>query len=489
LKNILILADGAIARHFVVWVGRKRVAENRYYVTCFDDRVAPERLGNNVTVIKADPTSFARIKRIMSDVRFSQVFVVMENKDDARYALKNVRLVDEKVLTIFVDQWDDGEIGRDESNVVVLDTAELIAAHLYDHLPNVPLVAQNVGLGKGEIMEILVPFGSTYAYRHVGSILQRKWRIAAIYRNEKLILPTNATMIRPNDTLLAVGKPMVLEGIYRTVNRRIGLFPEPYGRHLYVLLDFKHDKKRLHTYLNEARYIRSKLREAHLYIRVINPNDFTLLDELKALEDETTEVSVDYTGENIVALIEYDIQEYDVGWVLCSHDTFEEKAICTTLRHTRKVVGIFGDTPFEALEKGVVLMDTQEKMESISSTAFDAVSTLDLHMCLCDFDPQGEFEEHTIVVEHYETLAQIFGKPVEVIRKTANPVREAAAMRNVLHILPYEVSLCERSVWDFLRMRFDRFIVGSKRHPKLLVPFAGSENAAEGVSLSTSWLK
>ena len=109
---------------------------------------------------------------------------------------------------------------------------------MYDQLPNVPLVAQNVGLGQGEIMEVHIPFGSSYAYRHIGSILQRKWKIAALYRDEKQILPTNATMIKPNDTLLILGKPLVLDGVYRTINKRMGLFPEPFGKEYLSFIGF-----------------------------------------------------------------------------------------------------------------------------------------------------------------------------------------------------------------------------------------------------------
>jgi len=479
LKNILILADGAVAKHFVAWVGRKRVADNRYYVTCFNPDATPEKLGTNITVIHADPTSFARIKRIMEDVRFAQVFIVMENRDDAHYALKNVRLVDEKVLTILLDQWDDGAIGRDESNVLVLNSAELLAAHLYDHLPNVPVIAQNVGLGKGEVMEVLVPFGSTYAYRHVGSILQRKWRIAAIYRKEKLILPTNATMIQPNDTLLIVGKPMVLEGIYRTVNRRIGEFPEPYGKHMLLLLDFRHDKKRAQRYIGEVTQLMERLEHLRLIIRILSPDDFGLIETIKALENDRIEVLVNYTDERVASVVEYDIQEYDVGWVWCSPETFQKPHICEMLWHIKKVVTLFGETPFAELERAVILMDAKEKMESISSTAFDAAASLGLSLCLCDFDPEGAFDEHAIVAEHYETLAQIFNTSVEMVRKIANPVREMFAMRDVLHIVPFDQALCRPSLPDLLRAEAMRWVMRSKRHPRLLVPYGAAEAVLE----------
>ena len=181
------MADGSIAKHFIEWVSKKRVAENKYYVTYYNEAVTPENMGKNISLIYADPTSFSKLRNIMNEVRYSNIFIIMENMEDAEYSLKNIRLVDDKVRVILVNQWDNDEIGRDEENITVLHSDELLAAHLYDNLPNVPVVAQNVGLGRGEIMEIHVPFGSTYAYRHVGSILQRKWKIAAVYRDEKQI--------------------------------------------------------------------------------------------------------------------------------------------------------------------------------------------------------------------------------------------------------------------------------------------------------------
>ena len=44
---------------------------------------------------------------------------------------------------------------------------------MVEKLPNVPVLAQNIGLKQGEIMEIRIPFGSSYAYRYIGSIEQK----------------------------------------------------------------------------------------------------------------------------------------------------------------------------------------------------------------------------------------------------------------------------------------------------------------------------
>ncbi len=475
IKNILILADGSIAKHFIEWVGKKRVAENKYYVTCYKEGVAPENMPNNISLIHADPTSFSKLRNIMDDVKYSNIFIVMENIEDAKYSLKNIRLVDDKVRVVLVNQWDDDEIGRDEENVTILHSDELLAAHLYDNLPNVPVVAQNVGLGRGEIMEIHVPFGSAYAYRHVGSILQRKWKIAAIYRDEKQIIPTNATMIRPNDTLLVLGKPIVLDGVYKTINKRMGLFPEPFGKDLYLLLDFRHDHENALLYLKESIYLLYKLEEKSLYVRVLYPNNFALIDEIKALESEHVTLSICYDDNDIKTLIEYDIHQHDIGLVLNSIEAFEADELKETLYDLKKLVYLFGDNLLYNVKECVILMSENEKMESISSTAFDISESLSLKLSLCDFDPEGDFESKKMIIEHYETLTHIFSMEINIEQKVANPIREIANMQDILQIAPFEKRLNTDNFMKLISTKVQDFLLTTKRHPKLLVPFALAE--------------
>ncbi len=475
MKNILILADGSIAKHFIEWVGKKRVAENKYYVTYYKEGVTPENIPKNISLIHADPTSFSKLRNIMEDVKYSNVFIIMENMEDAEYSLKNTRLIDDKVRVVLVNQWDNDEIGRDEENITILNSDELLAAHLYDNLPNVPVVAQNVGLGRGEIMEIHVPFGSAYAYRHVGSILQRKWKIAAVYRDEKQIIPTNATMIRPNDTLLVVGKPLVLDGVYKTINKRTGLFPEPFGKDLYLLLDFRYDQETALLYLKESIYLLEKLEEKSLYVRVLYPNNFTLIDEIKALESEQVSLSICYDDHDIKTLIEYDIHQYDIGLVLNSIQTFEADELKETLYDLKKLVYLFGDNPLYNIKECVILMSENEKMESISTTAFDISESLSLKLTLGDFDPEGDFESKKMIIEHYETLTHIFNMEINIKQKVANPIREIANMKDILQIAPFEKQLNTDNFMKLISTKVQDFLLTTKKHPKLLVPFALAE--------------
>ncbi len=451
------------------------MAENKYYVTYYKDNIAAENMPTNISLIHADPTSFSKLKNIMEDVKYSHVFIIMEDMEDVKYSLKNIRLLDDKVRVVLVNQWDDDEIGRDEENVTILNSDELLAAHLYDNLPNVPVVAQNVGLGRGEIMEIHVPFGSAYAYRHVGSVLQRKWKIAAVYRDEKQIIPTNATMIRPNDTLLVLGKPIVLDGVYKTINKRTGLFPEPFGKDLYLLLDFRYDQENALLYLKESIYLLEKLEEKSLYVRVLYPNNFALMDEIKTFESEHVTLSICYDEKEIKTLIEYDIHQHDIGLVLNSIEAFEADELKETLYDLKKLVYLFGDNLLYNIKECVILMSENEKMESISSTAFDISESLNLKLSLCDFDPEGDFESKKRIIEHYETLTHIFSMEINIEQKVANPIREIANMKDILQIAPFEKQLNTDNLMKLISTKVQDFLLTTNKHPKLLVPFALAE--------------
>ena len=408
----------------------------------------------------------------MSETKFSNLFVVMEDIEDARYVLKNIAIIKPKIRITLVNQWDDKKIGKDLENITIVHSDKLIAAHLYDQLPNVPLVAQNVGLGQGEIMEVHVPFGSSYAYRHIGSILQQKWRIAALYREGKQILPVNTTMIRPNDTLLILGQPIVLNGVYKAINKRIGLFPEPFGKNIYLILDLRHDKKDALLSLKQSIYLIEKLEDKELFVRILYPNDFELIEELKTLESEHVTISISYENENVKSLIEKDIHEFDVGLVMNSIPTFEADDLKETLYDLKKLVFLFGDKLLYNIKNSVVLMSENEKMESISSTAFDISETLGLGLKLGDFDPEGDFESKKMIIDHYETLAHIFNMEVNIEQKVANPIRELSNMEDILQIAPFEKHLNTDSLRKLISNKIQDYLLTTNRHPKLLVPFA-----------------
>jgi len=469
MKNILILADGLPAEHFIKRINQKRIGENYYVVVTPREFPRPEKTAAEMLFHSFDPTSHSKLREVLHGTQFSMIFIMLDSIEETRESLHNIRLTDEKIRVHLLDKWDAFD-ESDESYTQVFNINQLIGNRLFDHLPNVPLVAQNVGLSEGEIMEVLVPFGSSFAYRHVGSISQVKWKITAIYRNNKLILPTSATMIKPQDTILIIGKPNVLNNIYLRISNKEGMFPEPFGKHLYVIVDMVLDSDQVLNYIHESIYLQERLEDKELVIRIVNPGDFGLLDKVKAFASPTIDVIVDYDSGSIDEIITADMQKYNIGLIFSSIDTFSQDKLIKELFHQKKLVYIFGDTPLYTIEHSVVMMGEDEEMESISSTSFYISETLGLSLCLCNFDPEGDFEAKKRVVEHYETLSHATHYPISIEEKKANPIRALGNMENILQIAPFTKEVESNSMLAIFSTKPSDYLLDSTKHPKLMIP-------------------
>jgi len=326
MKDILIIAEGEIARHFILWLNKKKVVGNHYNIISTSINLKEIKLSKNIIFSRVDATSESKIQKLLTQKKYSHIFIIIENFEDAEHILQNINKIDNKIRIILANHWENEKIIKHPNNVTLINISDLISSHLYDKLPNVPLVANNIGLREGEIMEIHIPFGSSYAYRHIGSILQQKWKIAALYRNDKMIMPNSATMIKPNDTILAIGKPSVLEGIYRIVNKRRGLFPEPFGKNIFLLLDLRFDKKNALNYIEQA-IAASKMidNNSKLFINVIYPSNLSITEKIKEIAANDIKVDIIFDLKGIDDIIEYNITKYDIGLIICSNHTFYSK--------------------------------------------------------------------------------------------------------------------------------------------------------------------
>ena len=124
-------------------------------------------------------------------------------------------------------------------------------------------------------------------------------------------------------------------------------------------------------------------------------------------------------------------------------------------------------------------MTDDEKMESISTTAFDISEVLGLSLMLGDFDPEGDFESKKMIIEHYETLTHIFNMQIDIEQKVANPIRALSNMNEILQVAPFEKRLNSDNFAKYISTRVQDFLLTTTRHPKLLVPFAITEGKDE----------
>ncbi|WP_353662469.1 TrkA C-terminal domain-containing protein [Hydrogenimonas sp. SS33] len=473
MKQILIIADGIVAKHFLQRVIETYVSTNEYTVVTLDRSILPEKIPSNFLIYQFDPTSYIKLSRILKR-DFHEIFIIMKNRVDAEGTYHNIRRDDPMTRITFYNKWDIeffNDLFFKDENLINVNANELIASRLYDFLPNVPVIAQNVGLGQGEIMEVSVPFGSAYVYRHIGTIIQNRWRIVALYRANQLLLPKPSLMIKPNDVLLLVGKPSVLESVFRAIKRQSGQFPAPFGEHIYLYIDMmKESALCIRNCLEQVGYLHKRIKGRNLVIRVANPGDPELLEEIKALDSPTVECVVDYRAREAETLIKEDVERFNIGLIACGRDIFDDRKYREIFYAMHKPVLQLSRLSMVQLKKLVLVLSESENMELISSTVFDVASQLDLDVELLDYEPDGDFGKKKEVLSHYENLANIFSKKLDVRHETRNPIRALEPEEPFLQVLPFTEGVLQRRILAYFSTDIEKLYFKLSRNPQLFVP-------------------
>jgi hypothetical protein len=326
---------------------------------------------------------------------------------------------------------------------------QILALNLIDHLPNIPVVAQNIGLGNGEIMEVLVPFGSSFVYRHIGSIEQNNWKIAAMYRNRQLILPSAQKMIQPNDLLILVGDPSVLKSVYRAIKRELGQFPAPFGSKLYLYIDMAYEKPTtMFELVRRSIYIQRKLKKP-LLIKIVNPSNIDNLRQIKSYAHDGVEIEIVYDTLVDEDMLLRDIKKHHIGLFLVSHTMFARRSIRKKLYHGNVPVLKLADRSFSALKQSLVILGEENHVEHISTTVFDVASQLGFNLDLIDYTVE-ERGNVTQTIEHFNNLSTIFSKSIHVVKTDENPIRFVREYDNFLQCLPFTKKMFENSFKRFV---------------------------------------
>jgi hypothetical protein len=103
-------------------------------------------------------------------------------------------------------------------------------------------VASNVGLGTGDVMEIRVMASSPVIGVPLAELNPDGWRVAAIYRGDKLVIPTGTSKIEPDDKVLLVGDPEFLPHVAENLRVGVPTFPLRHGPNVVVYLPRGRDR-------------------------------------------------------------------------------------------------------------------------------------------------------------------------------------------------------------------------------------------------------
>lgn len=103
-------------------------------------------------------------------------------------------------------------------------------------------VASNLGLGRGDIVEITILQSSPVVGQQLGKLDTEGWKVAAVYRGDSIILPRRTTTFAADDRVLLVGEPDVLPYVAENLRTGVPNFPVRHGPNVAVYLPGGRDR-------------------------------------------------------------------------------------------------------------------------------------------------------------------------------------------------------------------------------------------------------
>jgi hypothetical protein len=438
VKNILIIADGSVAKTFVKRTAIIKGQKNRFYIVYYDDSMLLESKVENFIFYKFDPTSYSKLSGLLRQIDFYEAFLILASKQDFLATYENIRTFSSELPLILLDKWG---VKLDDRYIKVIEANDILANHIVNFLPNVPVFAKEIGLGQGEIMEMEIPFTSAYAYKHIGSIEQNRWKIAALYRKQTLHIPQPNMMLLPNDIILAIGNPSVLQSVYRSINQDYGQFPQPYGHNLYCIIDMQRlDENDIESLINDSFILHSKLNNKTLIMRILNPVLSKSYEKLKSYKNANINVLFEFNNKELDDVVKEDIKRYDIGLVLTQNRCFLSNL--TLFYDIKKPIFKVSKNGFFNIRKSVILSGNSSSVENISSVIFDVSSQLNLNITLYEFEGIDE-DENKKIVEHFTSLSKLFDKDVNIIKLSKNPILELKKINDYLQFVRFDKKLTQ----------------------------------------------
>ena len=304
MKNVLILLDGSIANGLLNRLILQDTSHSLYDIVYTNDNLISKTYPKNFTFYKFDPSSYTKLEFLMRKTIYNNILVILSTKPDTIAVVDNIVKINPQIYFTVYNYW---SIDFNNERIQNFDAIGILGNGLLEQLPNLPVIAQNIGLKEGEIMEISVPFGSSYAHRYVSSIAQKKWKMFALYRNNVLINIKPTLIIKPNDKILIIGKPSVLLQVHALISKSHGHFPMPFGRNIYVYVDmYLQDIHDIINCIEKALFLNNRFKNNSLVVKIVRPStvsDITIIkDRIKNIKNTIIEFNYDKSSLQILSI-------------------------------------------------------------------------------------------------------------------------------------------------------------------------------------------
>ncbi|MEA2019480.1 MAG: TrkA C-terminal domain-containing protein [Campylobacterota bacterium] len=469
MKNVLVILDGKIAKYLI-----KRMIDlnnnlNQYDIVYTSDSILQENVPSNFTFYKFDPTSYSKLKFVLNKVLYQDALIALDTKEDTLAVVHNIRLKYKDLSFAIYDQWD---LDLDDNNIQYFRSNDILSNGLVEQLPNVPVFAQNIGLRQGEIMEIKVPFGSTYAYRYIGSIGQKEWKIVALYRNEKLINIKPSLIIKPNDVIVIIGNPDVLIQVYSAISKSSTQFPMPFGKNIYLYIDmYIQTENEIINAIKDVKILHQRMKNNLLVVKITRPNTVEILNKIKfELQNiESIKIEIDYHNQGIHHILKDDKVKFDIGLIVLTHSFLDYKEAIKDIISLKIPIFKIGKENISSLKNSLILLNDNKLYEQIAPIFFDISIQLKITPKVLDIDPLGDKKRDSLV-SHLNNLSKIFSQNIVVVKEKLNPIKRLNQEHNILQILPLKDEMFKKRKFNFFSTDSDILSFDNNIFNQILIP-------------------
>jgi hypothetical protein len=469
MKNILLILDGLVAKNFLSRLIEVNPANNSYDVVYMNDYIVPDIQPSNFIFYKFDPTSASKLRIVLDKELHYNGMVILDNKADTVSVINNIMSYKHNFSLTVYSNWN---IDIQDDKIQYYKGNEILANGLLEKLPDVPVLAQNVGLKQGEIMEIQIPFGSSYAYRYIGAIAQKDWKIFALYRNNSLVNIRPSLILKPNDIILIIGKPKVLLQVYGAITRTLGHFPMPFGNNIYIYLNLAlQSESDILNIVNKGLFLYKKLKNKKLIIKITQPSTIYMIDQIKQIVSnfENIIIEIDYYFKDMQDIVKSDKKRFDVGIVVTSAKFLQISKVAKNIFDMELPIFKCGYEAIETIKYSLELLYDISDYTQISPMLFDISIQWNLKVKIINSNPL-EDENRDQLVDNLENLAKIFGVDFIINTNTHNPIKELQKEKNILQILPLKHNFIQKRWSSFLNTNSDLLSYDLEQYNQILIP-------------------
>ncbi len=376
---------------------------------------------NRVLLLQGDGTSKLMLKK--AGIEEATAFTACTGDDEVN--LEACRLAKEfDVPTIYaVSNSTENDHLYEREGINYINKAVATASLLERQIESGVVAPTNIGLGQGEIIEVSVMPTSIIAGYPVGKFSSRRWRIVAIFRGDRLILPKPRTVVKPGDRVLIVGDPKILKYIAGLIKSGEPQFPLQFGVEEVIFLPQESDEA-----IKDGKYLyeNTKVQKVSIYYcGQLKKTVVELFNHLKKGEVKSKKLRLcekeffnEVKGENFGLIVMPDrYREFPLNFgiktlpVLIAEETLSPVMVARGTTPVERIL-VPVSSSFSSLRALEVGIELSLMLKAKLSALFVATS---------ENDPKANQLREKIT-----KLSHMYKTPIDFIKRVGNPIREFA---------------------------------------------------------------